>query len=325
MLSRIAESLYWIGRYLERAEDTSRLLDVHLTLLLEDPVLDEETTSLVLLRVMGIDDEASPDHQTVLRMLGWDETSPTSMVAAFQGARESARRSRETVSLEMWEAINTTWNMMRGNRLQHLPAHRACQLLRERCAVVVGLADSTMSHDEGWHYMMLGRSLERVDMTSRIIESAAYNADSPSAWTQTLRACGAHHAFIRTYRGAATDAQAAEFLLLDRLFPRSLLASLEQAQEALVALETLPRRGRRPDPGLPSQTGLGAVQGRAGEAHRMLGRARAELEYGSLEEMMQTLPERMSQLQRTCSQVNDAVSTHNFDGAGQAVWRAGVR
>ena len=68
-----------------------------------------------------------------------------------------------------------------------------------------------------------------------------------------------------------------------------------------------------------------ASQGRAGEAHRMLGRARAELEYGSLEEMMQTLPERMSQLQRTCSQVNDALSTHYFDGAGQAVWRAGVR
>ena len=75
MLSRIAESLFWIGRYLERAEDTSRLLEVHLTLLLEDPVVDEEATSEVLLRVMGIDGTASPDHQTVLQLLGWDETS----------------------------------------------------------------------------------------------------------------------------------------------------------------------------------------------------------------------------------------------------------
>ncbi|WP_298748333.1 alpha-E domain-containing protein [uncultured Serinicoccus sp.] len=310
MLSRIAESLFWIGRYLERAEDTSRLLEVHLTLLLEDPVVDEEATSEVLLRVMGIDGAASPDHQTVLQLLGWDETSLTSMVAAFYGARESARRSRETVSLEMWEAVNTTWNMMRGNRLQHVPAHRACQLVRERCAVVGGIADTTMTHDEGWQYMMLGRQLERVDMTSRIIESAAYNADSPYAWTQTLRACGAHHAFIRTYRGAATDAQAAEFLLLDRMFPRSVLVSLQAAEDALASLEAT-TGGRR--------------VGLTGEALRALGRARAELEFGSLEETMAHLPERMSRLQRTCSAVNDAVSDHYFDGAGASVWRAGVR
>ncbi|MFX0539664.1 alpha-E domain-containing protein [Ornithinimicrobium sp. Y1847] len=310
MLSRIAESLYWIGRYLERAEDTSRLLDVHLTLLLEDPVVDEEATSQVLLRVMGIDDESSPDHQTVRQLLGWDDSSPTSMVAAFHGARESARRSRETVSTEMWEAINTTWNIMAGNRLQHLPAPRACQLVRERCAVVGGIADSTMSQDEGWRYLMLGRYLERVDMTSRIIESAAYNTDSPYAWTQTLRACGAHHAFIRTYRGAATDKQAVEFLLLDRLFPRSVLFSLDQAEQSLQALES----------------GLGLRRGpRTDEALRALGRARAELEFGSLEELMADLPARMNQLQRTCSAVNDAVSEHYFDGAGQTVWRAGVR
>lgn len=306
MLSRLAESLFWIGRYLERAEDTSRLLEAHLTRLLEDPVVDEEELSRVLLRVMGIDDDASADHQTVLQVLGWDETSPTSMVAAFQGARESARRSRETVSTEMWEAINTTWNMMRGNRLQHLPAHRACQLVRERCAVVGGIADSTMSHDDGWQYMLLGRSLERIDMTSRIVETAAYSAESAYAWSQTLRACGAHHAFVRTYRGNATDRQAVEFLLLDRLFPRSILFSLDQAEEALQEIEG----GNR----IPST-----------EALRSLGRARAKFEYGRVDELADDLPGWMNELQRTCSAVNDAVSDHFFDGAGQTVWRAGVR
>lgn len=306
MLSRLAESLFWIGRYLERAEDTSRLLEAHLTRLLEDPVVDEEELSRVLLRVMGIDDDASADHQTVLQVLGWDETSPTSMVAAFQGARESARRSRETVSTEMWEAINTTWNMMRGNRLQHLPAHRACQLVRERCAVVGGIADSTMSHDDGWQYMLLGRSLERIDMTSRIVETAAYSAESAYAWSQTLRACGAHHAFVRTYRGNATDRQAVEFLLLDRLFPRSILFSLDQAEEALQEIEG----GNR----IPST-----------EALRSLGRARAKFEYGRVDELADDLPGWMNELQRTCSAVNDAVSDHFFDGSGQTVWRAGVR
>lgn len=310
MLSRIAESLYWIGRYLERAEDTARLLDVHLQLLIEDPVVDEEESSRTLLGVMGVDNDqvAAADQTSVIRLLGWDQDSSASMVSAFWGARESARRSRETVSTEMWEAVNTTWNMIRGGALQRRVATRACQLVRERSAVINGIADSTMSHDQGWQFLVLGRSLERVDMTARMIETAAYNADSPVAWTQTLRACGAHHAYLRTYRGAESDREAAEFLLLDRLFPRSLVFSLEQAETALTNLDVGEQRA-----------------GYIGEAFRLIGRARAELEYRPPTEILTDLPSRMTALQRTCSATNDAVARRYFEGANAVTWHAGVR
>jgi uncharacterized alpha-E superfamily protein len=308
VLSRIAESLFWIGRYLERAEDTSRLLDVHVQLLLEDPVVDEELASQALLAVMGLDGTGQADQASVMRLLGWDPQSPASMVSAFWGARESARRSREVVSTEMWEAINTTWNILQRGHIQRARPAQACQTVRERCAVISGIADSTMSHDQGWQFLVLGRSLERIDMTARMIEAAAYNADSPQAWFTTLRACGAHHAFLRTYGGADTDREAAEFLLLDRLFPRSLLFSLNRAESALVNLDVGERRA-----------------GFTGDAMRLIGRARAELEYQPLSEILHDLPARMTSLQKTCSEANDAVAYRYFEGAASVTWHAGVR
>lgn len=308
MLSRMAESLFWIGRYLERAEDTSRLLDVHVQLLLEDPVVDEEAASRALLAVMGVDPGETADQATVMRLLGWDPDSQASMVSTFWGARESARRSREVVSTEMWEAINTAWNILHRGHIQRARPAQACQTVRERCAVISGIADSTMSHDQGWQFLVLGRSLERIDMTARMIEAAAYNADSPQAWLTTLRACGAHHAFVRTYRGADSDREAAEFLLLDRLFPRSLLFTLNRAESALVNLDVGERRA-----------------GFTGDAMRLIGRARAELEYQPLTEILADLPARMTALQRTCSDANDAVAYRYFEGATPVTWHAGVR
>ena len=98
MLSRIAESLFWIGRYLERAEDTCRILDVHLQMLVEEPTTDEEESSHKLLRVMGAPAEGAIDTDAVMRILCYDPASPCSIVAAVGGVRESARRARETVS-----------------------------------------------------------------------------------------------------------------------------------------------------------------------------------------------------------------------------------
>lgn len=308
MLSRIAESFYWIGRYLERSEDTARLLDVHIQLILEDQSIDEDSASRSLLTVMGLDPTSGTDQASVMRALGWDPESPASMVAAFRGARESVRRSRETVSTETWEAVNTTWNLIHRGQLQHYRPHQACQLLRERCAVINGITDSTMSHDQGWLFLELGRNIERVDMTARMIEAAAYNVDSAHAWTQTLRACGAHHAFVRTYRGAESEAEAAEFLLQDRLFPRSVVFSLERAESCLSNLDIGERRA-----------------GFTGESLRLLGRTRAEMEFSPLSEILSDLPSRMTGLQRACSDVNDALTRRYFEGAAPVTWHAGVR
>ena len=227
-------------------------------------------------------------------------------MASIDGARESARRSRETVSTELWEAINTTWLSMHSGGLQRLRPRAAFKLVRERCAVITGIADGTMSHDQGWQFMTLGRSLERVDMTARMITSATITATSDRAWTTTLRACGAHHAFTRYYQGANSDRDAAEFLLLDRLFPRSIIHTLGVTEEALANLDVGERRA-----------------GLSGEASRILGRARAELQFRPLEHILADLPETMTELQRVCAQASTAITARYFEGAAAMEWHGG--
>lgn len=307
MLSRIAESLYWIGRYLERAEDTTRIVEVHLQLLLDDPSVDQDAAAAGLLSVMGAPAADAADTSEVLRALCYDPASPCSIAAALGGAREAARRARETVSIEMWEAVNTTWNSVKGARLQRMRPASAFRHVRERCAVICGTADQTMSHDEGWHFFTLGRSIERVDMTARLISTAQVTSGTQSAWNNVLRGCGAHHAFVRTYGGVTTDTDAAEFLLLDRLFPRSVVHSLAAAEGALADLD-------------------GAGGRRAGfddEAQRLLGTARAELEYRPPGRILEDLPRRMTDLQRTCNQVSEAITVRYFSGATAATWSGG--
>jgi uncharacterized alpha-E superfamily protein len=307
MLSRIAESLFWIGRYLERAEDTCRIVEVHLQLLLDDPSVDQDDAALTLLAVMGAPDLSSADTSEVLRLLSYDPASPCSIAAALGGAREAARRARETVSIEMWEAINTTWNSVKGGRLQRMRPTSAFRHVRERCAVISGTADQTMSHDEGWLFLALGRSIERVDMTARLISTAHITSGTQSSWNNVLRGCGAHHAFVRSYGGVTTDTDAAEFVLLDRLFPRSVVHSLAAAEAALAELNLA--GGRR--------------AGYEDESTRLLGTARSALEYRAPGRILEDLPARMTELQRTCSRASEAITERYFSGSTAASWSGG--
>jgi uncharacterized alpha-E superfamily protein len=307
VLSRIAECLFWIGRYLERAEGTTRVVEVHLQLLLDDPTVDQDEAAANLLEVMGAPAHDAVDTGEVLRVLCSDPSSPWSAAASLGGVREAARQARETVSADMWEAINTTWNSVRGGRLQRMRPASAFRHVRERCAVVAGTAEVTMSHDEGWHFLTLGRSLERVDMTARLVSTAHVNSATPGAWLNVLQCCGAHHAFVRTYGGLTTDRDAAEFLLLDRASPRSVVHNLEAAEAALADLE-------------------GADGRRAGvddEARRLLGTARSALEYRAPGRVLEDLSRRMGDLQRTCNRVSDAVTARYFSGAAVATWNGG--
>lgn len=307
MLSRIAESLFWIGRYLERAEDTCRIVEVHLQLLLDDPSVDQDDAALTLLAVMGAASVEAADTNEVLRLLSYDPTSPCSIAAALGGAREAARRARETVSIEMWEAINTTWNSVKGGRLQRMRPASAFRHVRERCAVISGTADQTMSHDEGWLFLALGRSIERVDMTARLISTAHITSGTQSSWNNVLRGCGAHHAFVRSYGGVTTDTDAAEFVLLDRLFPRSVVHSLTAAEAALAELNVA--SGRR--------------AGYEDESTRLLGTARSALEYRAPGRILEDLPARMTELQRTCNQASEAITERYFSGSTAASWSGG--
>lgn len=294
MLSRIAESLFWIGRYLERADDTARILDVQLQVLLEDPGVDEGPWSARLLDVMGVQDE--PDEFTqsaVLELLAYDRESVHSIAFAVDRARDNARGTREILSTEMWAAINTLWQGMATARLKRAP--ESLSWVRNRAALIAGVADSTMTRDEGWHFFELGRRIERVDMTARLLASAALASDAQLAWPTTLRGCGAYEAFLRAYRGLETDREAIEFLLLDRWFPRSIVFSLAAAERALGAME---EEGQR--------AGFGD------EAQRLLGRARTDLEYRPLADIIAHLPEEMETLQQTCAQASDAITARYF-------------
>src|SRR4051794_2762917 len=144
VLSRIAESLFWIGRYVERAEDTARILDVQTQLILEDPGVDEEVTCRNLLSIMGVefdeDDASRPiDTQEVLRVLAYDVNSNASTPAALAAAREGARRARETLSTSMWGALNTTYRAIPSGHFRSMRPPVAFRWVRDRAAQVNGI------------------------------------------------------------------------------------------------------------------------------------------------------------------------------------------
>ncbi len=298
MLSRIAESLFWIGRYVERADDTARILDVHLQRVTEDPSIDEDAANRSLLSVMGLTASGRRiEVRQVLDRLAYDATEPTSMAGALTSARENARGARETVSSEMWEALNTTWNALaeQRRRASRHGAHQYFSWVRDRAAVITGIADSTMSRDDGWRFLVLGRSIERVDMTARLVLTRALAGGEGPSWTTLMRSCGAYESYLRTYRGAVSDMYATEFIILDRLFPRSVFFALSSAESCLADLD--------PDDGR---------SGTDDAARRVLGRARMALEFRGVEEIANDLAEDMEAVQRACSEATEAVAARYF-------------
>ena len=167
--------------------------------------------------------------------------NPASIAYSLTAARENARRAREIVSTELWECLNTT-NARMPRRLQTEKVHEFFQWVRERAALAVGIVDSSTSRDEAWQFFTLGRSIERADMTARLLATRSLTEASGPSWTTILRSCGAYEAYLRTYRGMPSARNAAEFLLLDRLFPRSIIFSIQRAEDCMRAID--PRADR---------------------------------------------------------------------------------
>jgi uncharacterized alpha-E superfamily protein len=242
---------------------------------------------------------------TVLDLLAFDSTNPSSIAGALYAARENARGAREIISSELWEALNTTWNAVPQQRraAARLGPHAFLGFVRERAAMVNGLAESTMSHDDGWRFLVLGRSLERVDMTARLLATRALAADHAPSWTTLLRACGADETFLRTYRGALDADHVAEFLLLDRLFPRSVFAALVDAERCLLALEPDVARAGVGDP-----------------SRRIVGRVRTRLEYVDTAELLAELPAHLERIQAASLEASAAVAARYFQYAAPLAW-----
>jgi uncharacterized alpha-E superfamily protein len=309
VLSRIAESLFWFGRYVERAEDTARILDVHYHLLLEDPDVDEQAACRALFDVMG---QAPPKHavldaRMVTDALAYDAASQSSIVGALTAAWENARGAREAVSAETWRCLNSTYRALpvAAEMVDGHGPHAFFDWVKERSAIFAGLTDSTMSRDDGWRFLVLGRSLERADMTARLLSARYSDAWGHAGWVTTLRCCSAHEAYLRTYHRAVDASLAAEFLVLDRLFPRSIYHTLSTAERCLAELD--PRFGR---------TGLDD------EARRLLGRARTGLEFGRIDKLLADLPDRLIEVQTLCAEAASAVAGRYFPQTTSIVWMA---
>lgn len=305
MLSRIAEALFWIGRYVERADGTARLLDVHLQLLLEDPRVEETSMCSALLAVMGapaVTDTATSRADVVNRLV-LDRSHVASVAHSISAARENARRAREIISAELWETLNETHNTMP----RWIPAdrtHTVFRWVRSRSALALGLVDSAMSRDEAWLFFSLGRSLERADMTARLLTtSSVTDAGTASNWSALLRSCGAYEAHLRSYRSVPTAASAVEFLLVDRLFPGSVLASFLTAEDCLH--------------GIAPSSGTGVV---ADRPRRRLGRIRSELEFRYIDDVMRDLPQSMKDVQLGVASVSDAIRERFFPSIAMPVW-----
>ncbi len=302
MLSRIAESLLWIGRYIERADGTARIVDVLRLQLLEDPGTAEAAASRqVLAVIMGMPCGDDVSFAEVGSRLVFVEDSPSSITASWLNARENARRARETLSTELWEAINTTWHRWNGLG-RHAVTERHLSWVRERAALVSGIADSTMSHDDAWDFLVLGRALERADMTARLVATGGLRRGGPP-WTAVLSSCGATQAFMRSHRGVFTDELAASFLVLDRAFPRSVVFALRAAESCLQSLSPESQR-----------------MGVSDEARRQLGRVRTSLEYRPTPDILEDLPAEMQRVQRAVMAANSAIRTRYFQATPTMTW-----
>ncbi|MCH9728687.1 MAG: alpha-E domain-containing protein [Actinomycetia bacterium] len=309
MLARNAESLYWIGRYVERADDTARILDVTVHQLLEDSSVDPDHTSRTLLRVLDLEPpESALDVWSLTDLVAFsrDTEGGCSIVEAISAARENARGAREVTSSEMWECLNATYNALpeRERAAKRLGPHEFLSYVEGRAAMFAGLADSTLSRDDGYRFMVLGRAIERVDMMVRLLLSRVGDSASSPAWVTVLRSAGAHDTYLRTYRGVLDAARVVEFMVLDRLFPRSVMYSLRLAEHSIDELQK--RRINR----------IGATA----EVQRLLGRARSELEFLPQGVLLESLEERLATIQAMCADVGEALALEYFHSAPWIAW-----
>lgn len=252
MISRVAEHCFWLGRYLERAEDTARLLDVNQTLLLDYHVPQEQQWRPVLIISGVYDMPGDPEAEAVQGYMTWEAKNPCSIASSLAAARENARIIREVISAEMWERLNfyhlwlqqdTTRRLYEGSRSDfYAQVRRINQLIH-------GIANGTMSHGEPWEFFQFGAHLERASQTARTLD-VKYHIGEPAQegtptdnahWVAILTSCSGYEPFHKKAR-QPTDlgAAVADFLIMDEDFPRSVRFCLNRCRRAANAISGRP-------------------------------------------------------------------------------------
>jgi uncharacterized alpha-E superfamily protein len=236
LLSRVADAVYWLGRYIERAENVARFLDVNQNLMLDlpqdysdqwQPIVDTTGDRAQFLERYG-----AATRDNVVRFLAFDPENPNSIYSCVVAARENARSVRETISSDMWQQINSLYLTLTAESRKSEPTDLPtfCHLVRMGCHLIHGILHVTMSHNEAWHFIRLGTLLERADKTTRILD-VKYFILLPSVsdvgtpyddvqWSAVLKSVSGFEMYRKRY-GRIAPERIVEFLLLDNEFPRS--------------------------------------------------------------------------------------------------------
>jgi uncharacterized alpha-E superfamily protein len=293
MLSRVADGAYWMSRYLERAEHTARLGDVCLGLTLD-------RSSDTVRRLMGA--LGTPPKGYGIAIVGVEDAPPevrlnTTIDACVAAARENARQVREQISTEMWEQLNRLYlniSRSRASRGSAFYMH-----VKEAAHLFQGVTDSTMIHTEGWHYIQIGRSIERAAATATMLEMHFEDTDGAVrdggigayvSWTALLRSCSGFEAYCQRYTADVRPERVAEFLLLSADFPRSVRFAADTVE---ASLRSISRAIGRSTPG---------------RVDRLAGRLRASLDYSQIDEIMaDSLQSYVQGIRRQCEHVHTAL------------------
>ncbi|MBC8167033.1 MAG: alpha-E domain-containing protein [Bryobacteraceae bacterium] len=301
MLSRVADNLYWMCRYLERAEHTARLIDVHLNLMLDQSLASADQRWSRAAGSLGIKvpEDAETDGRSLLHLMCFEVSDPCSMVGSIIAARENARQVREQISSEMWEQLNRLFHEVRRASIDDIRESQPIDFaakVRYGMHLFEGITDSTMSHGEGWHFIQLGRFLERaiglailldVHFREFFHESKDLAELEHLEWLGLLKSCTAFEAYCKVYTAELKPVRIAEFLILDQEFPHSVRFAVDRIAAALEALET--RHDDR----------------RTQRLRRLAGRLQASLSYGQIEEIFQgDLHVYLDNIQRQCHQIH---------------------
>jgi uncharacterized alpha-E superfamily protein len=307
MLSRVADSIYWLNRYVERAENIARFVDVNLNLLLDSPGVMTEQWKPLVMTTGDLDlftqryGEASAEN--VIQFLTFDQSYSNSILSCLRAARENARSVREIISSEMWEQVNAFYLMVKdASEMQPLPELPSFFAeVKVASHLFAGIMNATMSHNEGWHFGQLGRLLERADKTARILDvkyfillpavSLIGTALDELQWIALLKSASGYEMYRKRQR-RIDPTGIAKFLILDREFPRSIQFCLLEAEQSLHQI---------------SGSGAGTWHN---SAERTLGKLRSELDFITIEEIIQSgLHEFLDHIQ---TQLN-LVSRHVFE------------
>lgn len=289
MLSRVANSLYWMSRYFERAENIARLVDVNLQLLLDFRHLGDATLAehwMPVIQSSGDEElftqlHPVPTADAVSDFLVFESANPNSIASSVAQARENARTVRDQITTELWEEINRLYLFLHSRQARDLwdrSPHELFLEVKNASLLLQGLTDATVVRNEGWHFVQAGRYLERADKTSRLLDvrhasvpargapASATQADA-LGWSAVLRSCSAWDAYKALHGAEVQPALVAEFLLLSEDFPRSVRFCVQQLNTALRRIS-------------------GVADGRfCNDAEKLCGRLHAELQFNTAGEI----------------------------------------